>query len=168
MWKSFDISSYKSIKSNSYSLKVSKVIPSGCKDRVMRIIELVAITQFLWVDCNSIEGNNFFIKKILKFKFFHSPIFELVWRCTVRRLYQCDVCTGPTFVPVRRLYWFDVCTSATSVLVRRLHCLMFVSLRFVPSDVCGSNVRTAGTDYKYSNWIWCFILETDRCFASIS
>ena len=152
MWKSFDISSYKSIKSNSYSLKVSKVIPSGCKDRVMRIIELVAITQFLWVDCNSIEGNNLFIKKkssnsnssIVRYSNWSDVVlFDVCTSATsvlVRRLYQCDVCTGSTFVPVRRLYWSDVCT-----------CLMFVSLRFVPSDVCGSNVRTAGTDYKYSN-----------------
>ena len=41
-------------------------------------------------------------------------------------------CTCPTFVLVRRLYQSDVCTSPT-----------FVSFRFVPSDVCGSDVCTS-------------------------
>ena len=60
----------------------------------------------------------------------------------IRRLYLSDVCTSPTFVLVRRLYQSDVCTGPTFVLVRRLYCPTFVSLMFVPSDVCGSDVCT--------------------------
>ena len=54
-------------------------------------------------------------------------------------MYSSDFCIGPTFVPVWRLYWSDVCTGLTFVLVRRLYCPTFVSLMFVPSDVCGSD-----------------------------
>ena len=69
----------------------------------------------------------------------------------VRRLYWSDVCTGPTFVLVQGLYQSYVCTSLTFVLVRRLYCPTFVSLRFVPSDVCGSDVctSTSNTNFVY-------------------
>ena len=90
--------------------------------------------------------------------------------CTLRRFYQSNICTSRRFVLVRRLYWSvvrtgllfvlvcrsywsvvctvrrfyqsNVCTSRRFVLVRRLYCPRFLSLRFVPSDVCGSEVCT--------------------------
>ena len=51
----------------SLRMKVSQVIPLGFKDIGMRIFELVARTQYPWVD-QSIKGNNFLIQNILKFK----------------------------------------------------------------------------------------------------
>ena len=56
--------------------------------------------------------------------------------CTVRRLYQSDVCTKS-----------DVCTSPTIVAVRPLYCPTFDSLLFVPSDVSGSDVCTGTLFY---------------------
>ena len=101
----------------------------------------------------------------------YCPTFVLFWRwyclmfVPVQRLYYptvvlYDICTGPTLV------LSNVCTSPTFVLVRRLYCLMFVSVRFLPFDVCVSDVCT-GTKVFFQ---FCFKKSTlsvkkNYCFS---
>ena len=103
-----------------------------------------------WKCSQTLWDYEFFTEKIANFKERKLRIYinfnlknQIYFFSLVRRLYWSDVCTGPTFVLVRRLYWSDVCTGPTFVLVRRMYCPTFVSLRFVPSDVCGSDVCTS-------------------------
>ena len=106
-----------------------------------------------WKCSQTLWDYEFFTEKIANFKERKLRIYinfnlknQIYFFSLVRRLYWSDVCTGPTFVLVRRLYWSDVCTGPTFVLVRRMYCPTFVSLRFVPSDVCGSYVCTSTVD----------------------
>ena len=112
-----------------------------------------------WKCSQTLWDYEFFTEKIANFKERKLRIYinfnlknQIYFFSLVRRLYWSDVCTGPTFVLVRRLYWSDVCTGPTFVLVRRMYCPTFVSLRFVPSDVCGSDVCTSTDVLVHFGW----------------
>jgi len=97
-------------------LKYLRSTTAGCKDIGIKLYDLV---EFIVIN---------FLKQ-WSIRNLSSPTFFLI-NVPVRRLYQSDVCTSPTFVPVRRLYWSDVCASDVCTVrrlcVRRLYWYQFL------------------------------------------